>query len=262
MRMHVPAVIICTVAASTAHAGFVGWTSTVRSVSGGTLVNVFAVVSSSTDVLINVYGSNAQSPNAGYVTTTAAGGFIQGPSNLGQGLWVTNGSQSWTTLDSFLTVGGGLTSGGNWTGSSSTLGDPAWNVTYFDTVNNENTTVNAFSAASNSDGFTNPYVNSIPALAGFFLPGGSTATARSLASIASIRGVSSNAAAAAGTHGMMIGQFFVAGTGWTIDMKLGATARSASGTISQETFTLTVPAPGAIAILATAGIVGARRRRD
>ena len=60
----------------------------------------------------------------------------------------------------------------------------------------------------------------------------------------------------------MIGQFFVAGTGWTIDMKLGATARSASGTISQETFTLTVPAPGAIAILATAGIVGARRRRD
>jgi hypothetical protein len=261
MRMHVPAVIICTVAASTAHAGFVGWTSTVRSVSGGTLVNVFAVVSNSTDVLINVYGSNAQSPNAGYVTTTAAGGFIQGPSNLGQGLWVTNGSQSWTTLDSFLTVGGGLTSAGNWTGSSSTLGDPAWNVTYFDTVNNENTTVNAFSAASNSDGFTNPYINNIPALAGFFLPGGSAATARSLASLSSIRATSSNAAAAAGTHGMMIGQFFVAGSGWSIDMKLGATARSAFGTISQETFTLTVPAPGALAILATAGMIGARRRR-
>ena len=259
MKLAVPAVLLCSALASTAQASFVGWTSTVRSVAGGTLINVFAVVDNSSDVILSVYGSNAQSPNAGYITTTASGGFLQGAGS--QGLWVTEGSQSWTTLDSFLTVGGGLTSAGNWTGSSSTLGDPAWNVTYFDTVNNENTTVNAFSAASNSDGFTNPYINSIPALAGFFLPGGSSSPARDLSSLAGIRATSSNATAAAGNFGMMIGQFYVAGSGWTFDLKLGATVRRASGTISQDTFLLTVPAPGAVALLAVAGLTVGRRRR-
>jgi hypothetical protein len=61
---------------------------------------------------------------------------------------------------------------------------------------------------------------------------------------------------------MMIGQFYVAGTGWTIDLKLGATIKRANGSVSQDTFLLTVPTPGALALLATAGMVGARRRRN
>jgi hypothetical protein len=176
---------------------------------------------------------------------------------------VASGSQSWTTLDSFLSAGGSFsTSTGTFFGTSSTLGDPSWNVTYFDTDTNENTTINAFGAASNSSGFTNPYINSVPALAGYFLPGGTSSPARSLASIASIRATSSNASSAAGQFGMMIGQFYVAGTGWTIDLKLGATIKRANGSVSQDTFLLTVPTPGALALLATAGMVGARRRRN
>jgi len=232
----------------------------VRSVAGGSLINVFAVVDNSSDVILSVYGSNAQSPNAGFVTTTAAGGFIQGAG--AQGVWAPSGSQSWSTLDSFLTVGCSYsTTTGVWTGSSATQGDPSWNVSYYDTAIAETTTANAFNAASNGDGFTNPYTSTIPALAGFFLPGGSSSRARSLASLAGIRSTSSNATAAAGTFGMMIGQFYVAGAEANLSLKLGATVRRASGSISQDTFTLTVPAPGAVALLGVAGLMAGRRRR-
>jgi MYXO-CTERM domain-containing protein len=134
-------------------------------------------------------------------------------------------------------------------------------VSYFNTVSGETETANAFAAASNGDGFTNPYTNTIPALAGFYLSGGSSSPARSLASLASIRSTSSNATAAAGTFGMMIGQFYVADSNSILSLKLGATVRRASGSVSQDTFTLTVPAPGAVALLAVAGLTAGRRRR-
>ena len=260
MKIAVPAVLLCSALASTTQASFVGWTSTVRSVAGGSLINVFAVVDNSGDVLLSVYGSNAQSPNAGFVTTTSAGGFIQGAG--AQGLWAPTSNQSWTTLDSFLTVGGAFnTTSGTFLGNSASLGDPSWNVSYFNTVSGETETANAFAAASNGDGFTNPYTNTIPALAGFYLSGGSSSPARSLASLASIRSTSSNATAAAGTFGMMIGQFYVTDSNSILNLKLGATVRRASGSVSQDTFTLTVPAPGAVALLAVAGLTAGRRRR-
>lgn len=260
MKIAVPTVLLCSAIASTAQASFVGWTSTVRSVAGGTLINVFAVVDNSGDVMLSVYGSNAQSPNAGFVTTTAAGGFIQGAG--AEGLWAPNSSQSWTTLDSFLTVGGGFnTTTGTFFGNGATSGDPSWNVSFQNSVTGDPDTANAFGTPSNAEGFTNPYTSTIPALAGFFLPGGSSSAARDLSSLAGIRSASSNATAAAGTFGMMIGQFYVAGSGWTFDLKLGATIRRASGTISQDTFTLTVPTPGAVALLGVAGLTAGRRRR-
>jgi MYXO-CTERM domain-containing protein len=260
MKIAVPAVLLCSALASTTQASFVGWTSTVRLVAGGSLINVFAVVDNSGDVLLSVYGSNAQSPNAGFVTTTSAGGFIQGAG--AEGVWAPTSNQSWTTLDSFLTVGGAFnTTSGTFLGNSASLGDPSWNVSYFNTVSGETETANAFAAASNGDGFTNPYTNTIPALAGFYLSGGSSSPARSLASLASIRSTSSNATAAAGTFGMMIGQFYVADSNSILNLKLGATVRRASGSVSQDTFTLTVPAPGAVALLAVAGLTAGRRRR-
>jgi MYXO-CTERM domain-containing protein len=260
MKIAVPAVLLCSALASTTQASFVGWTSTVRSVAGGSLINVFAVVDNSGDVLLSVYGSNAQSPNAGFVTTTSAGGFIQGAG--AEGVWAPTSNQSWTTLDSFLTVGGAFnTTSGTFLGNSASLGDPSWNVSYFNTVSGETETANAFAAASNGDGFTNPYTNTIPALAGFYLSGGSSSPARSLASLASIRSTSSNATAAAGTFGMMIGQFYVTDSNSILNLKLGATVRRASGSVSQDTFTLTVPAPGAVALLAVAGLTAGRRRR-
>ncbi|MFM9144405.1 MAG: hypothetical protein ACKORL_03300, partial [Phycisphaerales bacterium] len=105
--------------AATASADFVGWTANVRTVSGGFLVNVFAVVDNSTDVLLNVAGGSPGLPSAGYVRTNSSGGFLQGTG--AQSVFAPSGSQNWTTLDSFLTVGGGFNTTTNaWLGNSAT----------------------------------------------------------------------------------------------------------------------------------------------
>jgi hypothetical protein len=248
-------------ATSVASADFIGWTANSRAVTGGFLVNVYAVTNNSTDVILNVYGGTAGTPSAGTITSNAVGGFKQG--TVAQSVWAPSGSQNWTTLDSFLTIGGSLTSSNAWTGNSATAGDPPWNVTYFDTALEENVTVNAFSTQSNADGFTNPYSSTIPATGGFFIAGASS-PARSLASLTN-RVANSNAAAAAGTFGMMVGQFYV-GNAATEAVKftnMGATLQRSNGTLSQAAFDLTanlVPAPGAVALLGLAGFASRRRR--
>jgi MYXO-CTERM domain-containing protein len=250
--------------ASAASADFVGWTSSIRSVSGGYLVNVFAATNNSTDVILNVYGGTAGQPSAGSITTNSAGGFLQGAG--AQGVWAPSGSQNWTTLDSFLTIGGSLNTTTNaFTGNGSTAGDPPWNVTYTDTDTGEETSVNAFNTPSNASGFTNPYLNNIPATGGFFIAGTSS-PARNLASLGANRSASSNAAAAAATFGMLVGQFYVAQNTVSEMVKftnMGATLRRSDSTISQAAFSVTVavPAPGALALLGVAGLASGRRRR-
>jgi len=251
--------------ATAASADFVGWTSSIRSVSGGYLVNVFAATNNSSDVILNVYGGTAGQPSAGSITTNSAGGFLQGAG--AQGVWAPSGSQNWTTLDSFLTIGGSLNTTTNaFTGNGSTAGDPPWNVTYTDTDTGEETSVNAFNTQSNASGFTNPYLNNIPATGGFFIAGTSS-PARSLASLGAARDASSNAAAAAASFGMLVGQFYVAQNTVSEMVKftnMGATLRRSDSTLSQAAFSLTVgvpvPAPGAFALLGVAGLASRRRR--
>ena len=244
--------------ATVANADFIGWTANVRNVSGGYLINVFAVTDNSSDVILNVYGGTPGTPGAGFITTNSAGGFKQGAG--AQGVWAPSGSQNWTTLDSFLTVGGSFNTITNaFTGNGSTAGDPPWNVTYTDTDTGEATSVNAFNTASNESGFTNPYLNSVPATGGFFIAGTSS-PARSLATLTN-RVASSSAAAAAASFGMMVAQLYV--TDLDLAWKMGATLRRSNSTTSQGTFefTIPVPAPGAIALLGVAGLTAGRRRR-
>jgi hypothetical protein len=252
---------------------FLGWTANVREATGGGyLVNVYAVTANATDALLNVYGGTAGQPGAGFVTTNSIGGFLQGTGTQSQ--WAPAGSQNWNTLDSFFTIGGSLTSSGNWTGSSATTADPSWNVTYFDTDIEEEVTVSAFNTASNEAGFTNPYLNSVPDAAGFFVAGPGTGvaaqTARSLAGLTN-RLFSSSEAAAAGTTGVMVAQMYVAelalegnGQSALINWRLGASIKNATtGVLSQAygEFTIgVIPAPGAVALLGLAGLVGRRRR--
>jgi MYXO-CTERM domain-containing protein len=250
-------------ATSVASADFVGWTSSIRSVSGGYLVNVFAATNNSTDVILNVYGGTAGQPSAGSITTNSAGGFLQGAG--AQGVWAPSGSQNWTTLDSFLTIGGSLNTTTNaFTGNGSTAGDPPWNVTYTDTDTGEETSVNAFNTPSNASGFENPYLNNIPATGGFFIAGTSS-PARNLASLGAARNASSNAAAAAASFGMLVGQFYVAqlSSEAVKFTNMGATLRRSDNSLSQAAFNITVgvPAPGALALLGVAGLASGRRRR-
>lgn len=244
--------------ASAAHADFLGWTANVRSATGGGyLVNVFAVTSAATDALFNVYGSNPSSPNAGYIRTSSAGGFRQGSG--AQGVFAAESFQSWNTLDSFLTISS-YTDGVEWVAESATIGDPTWNVTYTD-ANRVTKTANSFSVRSGAFGhanFVNPNTNSVPATAGFYLAGAS-AQAASLSSLTN-RVASSNAAAAAGSWGIMVAQLYVSEL--DLDWKMGATIGRGNGTADQQTFTLRiVPAPGAMALLGVAGLAAGRRRR-
>jgi hypothetical protein len=175
------------------------------------------------------------------------------------------GSQNWTTLDSFLTIGGGFnTTSQAFLANGNTAGDPPWNVTYTDTDTGETASANAFNTPSNESGFTNPYLNNIPATGGFFIAGTSS-PARSLASLGAARNVSSNTAAENATFGMLVGQFYVAEAASEAVKftNMGATLRlGASGPLSQAQFSLTVPipAPGALALLGVAGFASRRRR--
>jgi hypothetical protein len=225
-----------------------------------------SVTANATDALLNVYGGTAGQPGAGFVTTNSTGGFLQGTGTQGQ--WAPAGSQNWNTLDSFFTIGGSLTSSGNWTANSGTTADPSWNVTFFNTSTEENETVSAFNTASNDEGFTNPYLNSCVPAAGWFVAGPGTGvaaqTARSLAKLTN-RVSSSSEAAANGSFGVMVAQMYVAGDvpGAVINWRLGASIKNATTSALSQAygeFIIPVPAPGAIAMLGLAGLIGRRRR--
>jgi MYXO-CTERM domain-containing protein len=253
--------------AASASADFIGWTSNIRSVSGGFLVNVFAVVDNSTDVILNVAGGSPGLPTAGYVRTNSTGGFLQSAANP---LFAPAANQSWATLDSFLTVGGSLnTTTGNWTANGNTQGDPPWNVNYFDTDLGKTVSANAFNTPSNASGFENRYTNNIPATGGWFIAGTSS-PARNLAGLTG-RTYSSSEAAASSNAGMMVAQLYVADLslagsrelGKVIEWKMSATVRRLDGSTSNASFQFVigeVPAPGALAILGLAGLAARRRR--
>lgn len=238
MKHTILAASIATTFAGSAAADFVGWTANVRLVTGGFLINVFAATDNPGDVLLNRYGGLA-GPSAGYIVTNAAGGFRQGTG--AQATFAPAGNQGWTSLDSFLTVGGALVGGAEWAANPATAGDPTWSVSYFDTALGSTETVNAFSTPSNSTGFTNPYLSAIPPAAGWYI-GGITAEARSLASLAN-RVASTGPAAAAATHGMLVAQLYVTDTAWnrTVSWRLGASMRRPDGSLSQGTFEFVIP---------------------
>ncbi len=254
------AAFICTCAAS---ADFVGWTATARSVSGGTLVNVFAVTNSATDRLISVYGGRPSNP--GFIATNSPGGFLQGAGS--QGAFRPDGSQSWDAADSFLTIGGGFDSStGTWSANSSTFGDPGW------MFSSGGPMLDGFSTLSSPPSLVNPWTNAVPSQAGWYTVG-TGATAQSLSPLSSIMmpfstsgGIaygSSSAAAASGMHGFMVAQLFVADLQQSvIHWNMGATIRRANGTSQQGeyAFTMTlVPGPAGIAVFL--GMLGSGRRR-
>ena len=243
-RIALGAMACASLAAASASADFIGWTACARSVQGGYLVNVFAVVSSSSDSLLNVYGGTPGTPSAGTITSTSPGGFLQSNAN-GLQTWVPAAAQGWTTVDSFLTIGGSIAQDGGWISNSASVGDPPWLVTYFDTCVGANVTVNGFSTPSNPDcGFANPFLNSVPRSGGVFIAGASS-PARSLAGLPN-RIASSNPAAAAGAFGIMVGQFHVASisTDAVRFVNMGVTVHQGFGTpINQASFDLSVNAP-------------------
>jgi hypothetical protein len=259
-------IVATAITASPANADFIGWTASVRDVAGGHLVNVFAATSSAGDSLVSVFGGSAG--NAGYVTTDSAGGVLQ--SSAARSTFAAEIGQEWDAPDSFLTIGGGLDSAtGTWSANAATIGDATWLFT-----DQGGGSRNGFSTRTDIPaGLMNPWTNAIPTNGGWYLAGG-TSPARNLASLGANRlshevsggvhfGASSGAAAAA-SNGIMVAQLWVADlggeTGASIQWRMGATIRRSNGTVQQNVFAFTVPAPGG-AILA-ASVFAKRRRRS
>jgi hypothetical protein len=231
-------------------ADVIGWTSTRREVMGGHLINVFAVTDNPLDRIVSVMGGNPGQATSGFVVTNSPGGFKQALGDTS--VFAPTGWQSWTTLDSFLSVGGTyLSSTDTWTGWASSVGDMRWMITYTDSTDGSAVSANSFNEPSNNVGFWNPNLHTVPQAGGWYLPGVSS-PARDLRSLSEIRcgygsvnglsfGSSSRTASEA-SHGFLVAQLFVnewGGIGLSarfIDWKMTATVVRPDGSLQSGTF--------------------------
>lgn len=239
--------------AASAHAGFLGFVASVRTSGAYTLVDVWAGVSNASDRLMNVYDLTG--------STTAAGGFYQ-QAGLATKTWRPDGTtytSNRSAIDSFMTIGGAdyLLPEGMYA-EANTLADPNWTGATWNATPSSGT------------------ANSIPALAGWYLsdPLNPANQTESLAGIAGR--VNSVATAASGStagtvggaganfgiwcaHLVLSGNYGAANIASVLSWKASATIKDGmTGASSQGVSAL--PAPGAVALLAMAGMRSRRRR--
>jgi len=226
--------------AASANAGFLGFTGfTYIASNGNRVIDVFAVVSNSSDKLLNVYNANITN-NAG------AGGatFFTQQTGLATRGWKPDAATSSrsNTVDSFMTIG--------------VDGGAAYMGQYY------------ASAATGADGgFTSGWStlgNTIPANAGWFLspPTLPDSVAESLSGMTGTR-VNLGPAGQDGTLGVWCAHMVMDGNttsclwGATAAIKDGVTGLVSSGSVTAGQL---IPAPGAIALMGLAGFAARRRR--
>ena len=229
--------------AASANAGFLGFTGfTYIASNGNRVIDVFAVVSNSSDKLLNVYNANITN-NAGAAGAT----FFTQLSGLGntatRGWQPSLGSSTRSNIvDSFMTIGvnGGAPDYGQYYASAGTGAD---------------------------GGFTSGWStlgNTIPANAGWFLspPTLPDSIAESLTGLTGTRvnlgpaGQDSNLGIWC-AHMVMSGDTTSCLWGATAAIKDGVTGLVSSGSVTAGQL---IPAPGAIALMGLAGFAARRRR--
>ena len=226
--------------AASANAGFLGFTGfTYIASNGNRVIDVFAVVSNSSDKLLNVYNANITN-NAG------AGGatFFTQQAGLATRGWKLDAATSnrSNTIDSFMTIGvdGAAAYGGQYYASAATGAD---------------------------GGFTfgwSTLGNTVPANAGWFLspPTLPDSIAESLTGLTGTRvnlgpaGQDSNLGIWC-AHMVMSGDTTSCLWGATAAIKDGVTGLVSSGSVTAGQL---IPAPGAIALMGLAGFAARRRR--
>jgi MYXO-CTERM domain-containing protein len=215
-----------------ANAGYTGFQAIVRDAGAGrTFVDVFAGFNTAGDKLLNVFNMN--------IAVTGGAAFVQ-QAGVAPSKWKPiDDTSSDASQDSFTTLGG-FSYGGSFFTSYSSAGDP--NFTNYTTAN----------------------ATTIPALAGWY--NGNPPSTDILA--ISTGSVSANwtgaKEGAAGSLSVWVGHFLVnkaiSDTSWTMTFAGSASFNSGSNATDSRVFH-NVPAPGALALLAVAGIAGGRRRR-
>jgi hypothetical protein len=239
MRPTLPAVAALTLS-TPASAAFVGWAAYTRTELGSStvFVDVFATFDGAADRALNVFNGNIGASGAT---------FLQAGS-IGKKAWAPQAGQSAGERDSFMTVGG-LLVGGEYYASSATGGDPsftgtagAWNPTILSTPS-----------------------TTIPANAGWFAsdPFGTDNVAVDLD--AAVGGEWQSRTAQFGVwvaHFAFDAASVAPGATVTFNAKVGYKTGTGPGgsIVAADARTFMIPAPGAIALLGAAGLVGARVR--
>ena len=239
-----------------ADAGFLGFVASVRTVGANTVIDLYAGVDNASDKFLNVYNANIS-------TTLGGGGFVQ-KAGLSTKTWKPD-SAGFTSSrdvsdDSFMTAGtfSGGAYGGVYYASSNTNGDP----------NFTGTSWNATPAS--------PAATTVPANAGWYT-GDPTSIDNRAESLAGLVGrVNTGATAAVGNtagslgtanaaYGIWCGHLVVVGTGSMANNVLWSASVSikdgVTGVTDQRISTFAaIPTPGALAVLAIAGVASRRRR--
>ena len=226
--------------AASANAGFLGFTGfTYIAGNGNRVIDVFAVVSNSSDKLLNVYNVNLTN-NAGAAGAT----FFTQQAGLATRGWKPDAATSSrsNTVDSFMTIGvdGGAPYEGQYYASAGTGAD---------------------------GGFTfgwSTLGNTVPANAGWFLspPTLPDSIAESLTGMTGTR-VNLGPAGADSNLGVWCAHLVMDGSttsclwGATAAIKDGVTGLVSSGSVTAGQL---IPAPGAIALMGLAGFAARRRR--
>ena len=226
--------------AASANAGFLGFTGfTYIASNGNRVIDVFAVVSNSSDKLLNVYNANITN-NAGAAGATF---FTQQSGTATRGWKPDAGSSTRSNIvDSFMTIGvdGGTTYMGQYYASAGTGAD---------------------------GGFTfgwSTLGNTVPANAGWFLspPTLPDSIAESLTGLTGTR-VNLGPAGQDSNLGIWCAHLVMDGSttsclwGATAAIKDGVTGLVSSGSVTAGQL---IPAPGAIALMGLAGFAARRRR--
>ena len=255
MRNALLVVLGATSIASAADAGFLGFVASTRTARGYTFVDVFCAVSNASDKFLNVYNAN--------IATTVVGGFYQS-STAGSTGWKPDtaaGAATRATYDSFMTAG-------------------SFRVPPAPTVYAGNTTTADpnFTSASWLGTVTPSAANGVPQNAGWYTndPFSGENAAESLAGLANR--VDSAATPGYGSTPSTVGSAGAQYGIWCAHLVLNTTSAISFGPNGNLQFNAAasikdgvtgattqgasnLPAPGALAVLALAGVRNGRRRR-
>ena len=242
-RAFVLATSAMAVVSASADAGVIGFAAFSRIASNGSrVIDVVAVMQNASDRLLNVYGADLRN-NAG------AGGasfFTQQAGTATRG-WKSDAASSTrsNSVDSFCTIGveGGAPYYGEYYASGATGADGGF-----------------------STGWTT-LGNTMPVGSGWFLspPTLPDNLAESLANFTGTR-INSNAAAGNGLHGVWMAHLVMSGSATSCTLSITAASKdglsgsTVTASISPTNAFEMIPAPGAVSVLAFAGLAARRRR--
>jgi hypothetical protein len=226
--------------ATSADAGFLGFVASVRTSGRYTLVDVFAAVSNKSDRFLNVYDAT--------ISTKLANGFFQSSTGKSPG-WAPSATSTRASIDSFMTAG--------------RFTSPPAPTVYAGTTTTADPN---FLAASWTGTGPASATSTVPALAGWYTsnPPELTNTTEGLSSLV---GRVNGTGAAGANFGIWCAHLVLATTDPIVFGALGNLRFQASASIKDGVDGTTtqgfsvIPAPGALALAATASGTARRRRR-